>query len=263
MDILLYDTGPLPGGTGLFDNLPYLFEVLGHHYPIAPVRVLPRLQYPNILLGLADDNRLLLFVVRSRLALLEALLLLDLLFLFVVVGFEPDELGILEALFHVEGDGDGREDILVHGFVVVAHVDEEGLLVAQVEVVLQFVVQLHIQLGRHQLLLLLLLLLLFDLLLGHLGELLLVFLLGGILQGEGGGLHQLGLLLLCVFATGHSGCVDFVVGGGGCYPYVGLLVHKLAAECVHDGVLPQLRPHEVHFFDLLLVVQQPPEPCLE
>ena len=59
-----------------------------------------------------------------------------------VVLLEGQEVWISEAFFDMESDGQRVERIVADGFVVVLHVDEEGLLVAQVIVVLDLVRQL-------------------------------------------------------------------------------------------------------------------------
>ncbi len=42
-----------------------------------------------------------------------------------------------------------------------------------------------------------------------------------------------------------------------------LFVLKLAQECVHNRILPELGPHEVDLFNLLFIVKEPPEASLE
>ena len=74
---------------------------------------------------------------------LRLLLPLDLVLFLHVEGSETRELGVIQAILDVESHGHRVEHILAHGFVVEADVQEHGLLVAQVEVIFQFIVELH------------------------------------------------------------------------------------------------------------------------
>lgn len=72
---------------------------------------------------------------------LKSLLLLDLFLLFEVVLLKPLELGIFETLFNVEGEWNCVEAVLSHGFIVQSDVQEHGLFIAQMEVILKFVIK--------------------------------------------------------------------------------------------------------------------------
>lgn len=50
---------------------------------------------------------------------------------------------VFKTFFDVESDGEGVKRIRIDGFVVTFHIHEEGLLVAQVVVILNFIRQLH------------------------------------------------------------------------------------------------------------------------
>lgn len=71
-----------------------------------------------------------------------SLLLSDLFLLFEVILLEALELRVFQSFLDMEGQGYSVETIFTHSFIVKFDVEEHGLLVAQMEVVLQFVVKL-------------------------------------------------------------------------------------------------------------------------
>ena len=109
VDVLLQYHGALALAV-LADQRLYFWEFLFDFDSSSPVRVLARFDDPNVL---------------------PALLLL----LLVKVLLEPTELRVVLAGLDVEGEGQGIKDILFPAAavgVVVAHVDEQSLLVVQV-----------------------------------------------------------------------------------------------------------------------------------
>lgn len=115
VDVLLHDASFLARSSLLNYNLLKLIPLLGHLDAHAPVCALAWLCDPNIVLvGMV-----------------------------LIILLEGQIVGVVQTLFHVEGDWQRIEGVLPYGLVVVLHVHEEGLLVAQVVVVLNLVCHLH------------------------------------------------------------------------------------------------------------------------
>mmetsp|Transcript_29452 Transcript_29452/g.44617 ORF Transcript_29452/g.44617 Transcript_29452/m.44617 type:complete len:287 (-) Transcript_29452:3801-4661(-) len=232
-----------------------------------PVGVLTRLDDPDVL---GREGRLVVllrllrlglsrlgFFLRARLrrggvvlislVLLLALLLtslldlslfdLDFLLDLEVEVLEAGELNVVEAILDMEGDRQVVEHVLVDGFVVVLHVQEQSLLVVHVEVVFDLVVELRLQQLRRDLLGLV----------THLCR-------HGLLRS---GLRLLFLVRL-LLGSSQDGLVE-----GAARLDAGLLVREFGRQHVHDVSFLDLSPAEVAALHLFAVVLDPPVAVLE
>ena len=101
MYVLLNDAGSLLGLCIVGYQVLDFIKVLGH---------LDALTAIGVLAGLDDPDVFLVCVL-------------------LVVGLEPEELGVFQAFFDVEGHRQRVERVLANSLVVVAHVDPESLFV--------------------------------------------------------------------------------------------------------------------------------------
>ena len=130
LDVLLDDVGSSVAINVYVLN--YTFDVVkisAYLNATAPVSVLTRLDNPQVLAKLWP-------VVKNG-ALVMLLSVMEELF-----KLEP--LSVVQALFDVEGEGHVGVVVLSHGFIVHLHVVEQGLFVAQVEVVFHLGVYDHV-----------------------------------------------------------------------------------------------------------------------
>lgn len=87
--------------------------------------------------------RLLVFVLLGLFLLLlrRCLLILHILFVFEIVVLEPLEFRIVKASFDMKGQRYVFKNILAQGFVVVLHIEKQGFLIVDVEIVFNLVIQ--------------------------------------------------------------------------------------------------------------------------
>jgi hypothetical protein len=119
--IFLNNTGVSRTAGGFLDEFFNFFEVFGHCDVFTLITVFSWLDNPNVFVAIIFD-------ICG--------------FTHIEVGFEFGELGVVCAPFHVEGHGKGEEGVLTESLVIVFEVHEQGLLVRQVVIIVQFVVQL-------------------------------------------------------------------------------------------------------------------------
>ena len=172
MDVLLNDASPTTrGGTVLYNTLDF-FEIFGYLDSMAAISVFTWLDNPNIsgrqrrsvISGLFRFFVLLLIFTLLR-AILRTLVIVvfallrflfssfllfglhqsffrfDVLLGLVVELLEFLELWVREAGLDVESDWQIVKNVLLHGLIVVFHVQEQRLLVIQMEVILDLVVK--------------------------------------------------------------------------------------------------------------------------
>ena len=172
MDVLLNNASPTTRrGTVLYNTLDF-FEIFGYLDSMAAISVLTWLDNPNIsgrqwrsvISGLFGFLVLLLIFTLLR-AILRTLVIIvfallrflfssfllfglhqsffrfDVLLALVVELLEFLELWVREAGLDVESDWQIVKNVLLHGLIVVFHVQEQRLLVIQMEVILDLVVK--------------------------------------------------------------------------------------------------------------------------
>ena len=114
MDILLHDARLFRRLRSLTDDILKLVPVFGDLDTHAAISALTRFGYPNVL-----DIAML-----------------------IVVLLEGEEVGVTKTILDMERNRQCAEGILANRLIIVFHVHEQGLLVAQVVVVLNLVRQL-------------------------------------------------------------------------------------------------------------------------
>jgi len=147
MNVLLDDACTLFISSRLLNQSLDLIKIFQHSNALPSIGIFTWFNDPDVsFLRSLSKLSLLISAFTVIHKTLSLFLFTDLVFFFDIICSKARELGIFQTLLYVKSNRHSIKHILTHGFIVQSDVQEHGFLVAQVKVILKFVIQFDTEL---------------------------------------------------------------------------------------------------------------------